>query len=200
MSGNRKSGDWSYCPACGGSIDTGYECNQCGRDWLEFHETHKAHTPAGPGELTRVAIERLGVHLCEENLSGVAGKILAHDADLRAERDALKSECRDLNNLKAMVAKIAEGLDPVKVLTEGMVMVLERDIKIADLTCQVAEAHEKHDYLRPHFDAAIEERNQLQEANGSLIKVVKELRGQLAASEQIRLGLAADMDMLTKGY
>ena len=45
-----RSGDWSYCPACGGSIDTGYECNQCGRDWLEFHETRQAlldtHTAA----------------------------------------------------------------------------------------------------------------------------------------------------------
>lgn len=35
----RKSDDWSYCPACGGEIDTGYECNKCGRDWLEWHQT-----------------------------------------------------------------------------------------------------------------------------------------------------------------
>lgn len=31
--------NWSYCPACGGGIDTGYECAKCGRDWREFHET-----------------------------------------------------------------------------------------------------------------------------------------------------------------
>lgn len=36
-----KRQDWSYCPECGGSIDTGYECNKCGRDWLEFHETRQ---------------------------------------------------------------------------------------------------------------------------------------------------------------
>lgn len=42
MSENTKSGDWSYCPACGGEIDTGYECGKCGRDWLEWHQTHAA--------------------------------------------------------------------------------------------------------------------------------------------------------------
>lgn len=45
-----KSGDWSYCPACGGSIDTGYECNRCGRDWLEYNATRRTlldkHTAA----------------------------------------------------------------------------------------------------------------------------------------------------------
>lgn len=35
----RKSDDWSHCPACGGSIDVGYECNKCGRDWLEWVQT-----------------------------------------------------------------------------------------------------------------------------------------------------------------
>lgn len=39
---HNKSGDWSYCPACGGPIDTGYECNVCGRDWLEYHQTTTA--------------------------------------------------------------------------------------------------------------------------------------------------------------
>lgn len=42
MSELTKSGDWSYCPACGGGIDTGYECGECGRDWLEYHETGAA--------------------------------------------------------------------------------------------------------------------------------------------------------------
>ncbi len=37
-----KSSDWSYCPACGGEIDTGYECNKCGRDWYEWHETRSS--------------------------------------------------------------------------------------------------------------------------------------------------------------
>jgi hypothetical protein len=23
------------CPECGGSLDTGWECNKCGRDWIE---------------------------------------------------------------------------------------------------------------------------------------------------------------------
>ena len=35
--------------------------------------------------LTRQQVERMGEHLCEENLSGVAGKILAHDAALRQQ-------------------------------------------------------------------------------------------------------------------
>jgi hypothetical protein len=39
MSEPVKRSDWSYCPACGGGIDTGYECGKCGRDWLEFHQT-----------------------------------------------------------------------------------------------------------------------------------------------------------------
>ena len=24
---------WDYCPSCGGELDTGFECNSCGRDW-----------------------------------------------------------------------------------------------------------------------------------------------------------------------
>lgn len=24
---------WDYCPSCAGELDTGFECNQCGRDW-----------------------------------------------------------------------------------------------------------------------------------------------------------------------
>ena len=39
---SEKSGDWSYCPACGGGVDTGYECGKCGRDWLEYHQTRSA--------------------------------------------------------------------------------------------------------------------------------------------------------------
>ena len=50
-------------------------------------------------------------------------KAALQDCEIAAERD----------ELKAMVAKIAEGQDPVKVLTEGMAMVIERDKQIADL-------------------------------------------------------------------
>lgn len=29
--------DWlSYCPTCGGTLDTGWECNRCGRDWISL--------------------------------------------------------------------------------------------------------------------------------------------------------------------
>ena len=24
---------FEYCPTCGGELDTGWECNDCGRDW-----------------------------------------------------------------------------------------------------------------------------------------------------------------------
>ena len=24
---------FEYCPTCSGSLDTGWECNDCGRDW-----------------------------------------------------------------------------------------------------------------------------------------------------------------------
>lgn len=24
---------WDYCPSCAGELDTGFECNSCGRDW-----------------------------------------------------------------------------------------------------------------------------------------------------------------------
>lgn len=25
--------DWEFCPRCGGSLDTGWECVKCGADW-----------------------------------------------------------------------------------------------------------------------------------------------------------------------
>ena len=25
--------DWAFCPRCGGSLDTGWECVKCGADW-----------------------------------------------------------------------------------------------------------------------------------------------------------------------
>lgn len=26
--------DWlEHCPSCGGALDTGWECNECGQDW-----------------------------------------------------------------------------------------------------------------------------------------------------------------------
>lgn len=28
--------EWNHCPACGHDLDTGYECNYCGLDWLAF--------------------------------------------------------------------------------------------------------------------------------------------------------------------
>lgn len=24
---------FEYCPSCAGELDTGFECNKCGRDW-----------------------------------------------------------------------------------------------------------------------------------------------------------------------
>lgn len=27
---------FEYCPSCGGDLDTGWECNVCGRDWLPW--------------------------------------------------------------------------------------------------------------------------------------------------------------------
>lgn len=24
---------WDYCPSCAGELDTGFECDKCGRDW-----------------------------------------------------------------------------------------------------------------------------------------------------------------------
>lgn len=28
--------NWDYCPFCGGSLDTGWECNDCGADLMPF--------------------------------------------------------------------------------------------------------------------------------------------------------------------
>jgi hypothetical protein len=28
--------DFEYCPGCGGELDTGYECLDCGRDWRKW--------------------------------------------------------------------------------------------------------------------------------------------------------------------
>ena len=25
---------WSYCPYCSGDLDTGWECTDCGADWM----------------------------------------------------------------------------------------------------------------------------------------------------------------------
>ena len=27
---------FEYCPSCGGCLDTGWECNDCQRDWREW--------------------------------------------------------------------------------------------------------------------------------------------------------------------
>lgn len=29
----RRDMAFDYCPSCGGDLDTGWECNKCGRDW-----------------------------------------------------------------------------------------------------------------------------------------------------------------------
>jgi hypothetical protein len=28
--------DWQFCPYCGDELDTGWECNGCGQDWIEL--------------------------------------------------------------------------------------------------------------------------------------------------------------------
>lgn len=33
---SKKNMSFYYCPACGGGLDTGWECNSCGRDWKSF--------------------------------------------------------------------------------------------------------------------------------------------------------------------
>jgi hypothetical protein len=32
----QKSMDFEYCPACRGPLATGWECNDCGRDWMPW--------------------------------------------------------------------------------------------------------------------------------------------------------------------
>ena len=27
---------WDYCPSCSESLDTGWECSGCGRDWIRW--------------------------------------------------------------------------------------------------------------------------------------------------------------------
>ena len=27
---------FEYCPTCSGDLDTGWECNKCGLDWIEY--------------------------------------------------------------------------------------------------------------------------------------------------------------------
>ena len=28
--------EWQFCPFCGDDLDTGWECNGCGQDWMEY--------------------------------------------------------------------------------------------------------------------------------------------------------------------
>lgn len=28
--------EWQYCAYCGNEVDTGWECDRCGFDWLPF--------------------------------------------------------------------------------------------------------------------------------------------------------------------
>ena len=28
--------EYEYCATCGGSLDTGWECNDCGLDWMAW--------------------------------------------------------------------------------------------------------------------------------------------------------------------
>lgn len=73
-----KCGDWSYCPACGGEIDTGWECNRCGRDWLEYAATRED------------AIRVLADRLAEAERQGESAK-----AELNRTIDGLQSELAD---------------------------------------------------------------------------------------------------------
>lgn len=36
MSQNKQTMYFEYCPSCRGDLDTGWECNNCGRDWLPW--------------------------------------------------------------------------------------------------------------------------------------------------------------------
>lgn len=36
--------EWDYCPSCAGDLDTGFECNNCGRDW-RLYATIDVHQP-----------------------------------------------------------------------------------------------------------------------------------------------------------
>lgn len=62
-------------------------------------------------ELTREQVERLGEHLRHENLSGVAEKIMTHDAALRAKLKSAQKKATDLRaQLTAMTAERDEAL------------------------------------------------------------------------------------------
>lgn len=96
-----KSGDWSYCPACGGGVDTGYECSKCGRDWLEYHQTGAALRQ----QLDTMTAER-DLLLQENTNRRVTLGDLAHEMQqqskrlttVTAERDA--AEMRSVAHLK----------------------------------------------------------------------------------------------------
>jgi len=67
---SEKSGDWSYCPACGGGVDTGYECGKCGRDWLEYHQTRSAIL----AQLTQAQQEIARLRAALEVLANLGGR------------------------------------------------------------------------------------------------------------------------------
>lgn len=38
---------WDYCPTCGGELDTGFECLDCGLDWRQWATAFENVTETG---------------------------------------------------------------------------------------------------------------------------------------------------------
>lgn len=51
MARNETQG-WQFCAYCGGELDTGWECNTCGADWM--HLAHQRVVDLAPAALAAI--------------------------------------------------------------------------------------------------------------------------------------------------
>ena len=126
-----------------------------------------------PGELTREQVEEYGRNLSCAQFHTTATFLLAHDATLRAERDALKEQLAEVTqNYESAIHGRSQFRTALGVEREAKDVCLKQ---VADLTHKLAEANETM--------------SGAWESMGNMSKRVEELKGQLAASEQARVKL-----------
>lgn len=51
--------DFDYCPACGGQLDTGWECAKCGKDWMPVDHPQGKEEPQKTISRMRGVLETL---------------------------------------------------------------------------------------------------------------------------------------------
>ena len=91
--------EWQFCPFCGDDLDTGWECNGCGQDWMEYAFPWQCRSDFRPVSLDKTNFE-INTKL-RLDLEVEVGRLTAENAELKREPYIQKQQAIHIANLES---------------------------------------------------------------------------------------------------